>query len=465
MKKYNDIEIDENNVFQNDLLNREEEIKNLTQIILNFDSSLVLALNSPWGSGKTTFVRLWLAYLKNQGKKSIFFNAWETDYAEDPLIVLVNELNKWLKNNGDETVADEVLKKSKKVLFSIAKQTAIAAVKAVTLNAVDGEQFDRIASDATGSVTGDLIESFNKQSEAINIFKEEIIPKIIAALPSDQKNLPIFIDELDRCRPTYAIELLERIKHLFNTSKIVFVLSMDTSQLAHSFCAVYGHKFDANKYLKRFIDLDYTIKKPEIQKYIIAQIRSIQISDEFSNRKDFQFYNEEEQLKNCLTLFSNRFSLNLRDINTLLARILLILYSIKHNQYLDMPLLIALLLLRDQNKDLYDQYINSPNIADKVIDFLLQDIPQQTRDTRNCAEIIGLLIACCRNNYNANGDFERLLTPYREQIVNAINTSKRTNQIIIDTAESPREMWSRDGEALLKLTLDRIELVNQIKVR
>jgi len=283
MQKPRDIEIDENGIFKNDLLNRKSEIENLTPIILNFNDPLVLALDSPWGSGKTTFVKLWRAYLKKElSVQSIYFNAWETDYAEDPLIVLVSELNKWLKANN-ESAATDFLEKAKKVLPSIIKQTAIAAIKAVTLNSVDGEKFDRVVSDATGNITGDLIDDFNKQADSIEKFKD-IITTALKILPDGQKNLIIFIDELDRCRPTYAIELLERIKHLFSIEQLVFILSTDTIQLTHSIRAVYGNGFDAKKYLQRFIDLDYALKKPEREKYIQLQLNKLGIEQEASKK-------------------------------------------------------------------------------------------------------------------------------------------------------------------------------------
>lgn len=65
-----------------------------------------------------------------------------------------------------------------------------------------------------------------------------------------------FIDELDRCRPTFAIELLERIKHLFDIQNIVFVLSIDKEQLEASTAAAYGSAINAPEYLRRFIDLE-----------------------------------------------------------------------------------------------------------------------------------------------------------------------------------------------------------------
>ncbi|WP_432741004.1 P-loop NTPase fold protein [Methylobacter sp. G7] len=117
IKKTLDIEIDDSDIFKNDLLDRKSEIENLTSIIINVSDPLVLALDSPWGAGKTTFVRLWQAYLNSEGKQSIYFNAWETDYADDPLIVLVSELSKWVKEKGgDEPKFKQWLPKIKKVL-------------------------------------------------------------------------------------------------------------------------------------------------------------------------------------------------------------------------------------------------------------------------------------------------------------------------------------------------------------
>lgn len=80
----------------------------------------------------------------------------------------------------------------------------------------------------------------------------------------------IFIDELDRCRPTYAIAMLERIKHLFNIPGIAVVLATDTSQLAHSIKSVYGQDFDSQKYLQRFLSRTYPLPSPPVANFIDA---------------------------------------------------------------------------------------------------------------------------------------------------------------------------------------------------
>ena len=77
------------------------------------------------------------------------------------------------------------------------------------------------------------------------------------------------IDELDRCRPSYATELLEIAKHLFSVDRIVFVLAINRSELAHSVKALYGSKFDAKGYLGRFFDLDYLLPAPDRQQFVL----------------------------------------------------------------------------------------------------------------------------------------------------------------------------------------------------
>ena len=84
---------------------------------------------------------------------------------------------------------------------------------------------------------------------------------------TEDKPVVFIIDELDRCRPNYAVEVLEQIKHLFSVPKIVFVLSIDKEQLGHAVRGVYGsEKLNADEYLRRFIDILY---RNQILKYLV----------------------------------------------------------------------------------------------------------------------------------------------------------------------------------------------------
>jgi hypothetical protein len=78
----------------------------------------------------------------------------------------------------------------------------------------------------------------------------------------------VLVDELDRCRPPYAIALLERIKHLFDIDNVVFVVATDTKQLGHAIGAVYGGGFNSTRYLGRFFNRTYYFEEVERRQFV-----------------------------------------------------------------------------------------------------------------------------------------------------------------------------------------------------
>jgi hypothetical protein len=383
--KTKDISINPQSPFDNDLLDREEEIKNLTNIIQNVEAPLVLAVNAPWGTGKTTFINLWRAYLQKEKFQCICFNAWETDYAEDPLIPLVSEFGKWIdKEKGYPT--GELNKRIKKLMPKIAKHAALTGVKIATygLININSEKIKEMLADATGEMAGDLVEQFNEKSKANEKFIK-LIEESLKQLPENQ-NLVIFIDELDRCRPTYAIELLERIKHLFNIKRLVFVLSIDREQLSHSICAVYGNNFDAKKYLNRFIDLDYLLKEPDLKKYIDSNLEMLSIKDYYL-KQEGKKQGSYGRLLDLIFFFAIRLKLKLRDINLLISRFELILlstpkeslYFYPKNSLEYEPILLTLMILRSYNQNLYQSYqlnYEKTEVIKEIIDFLSEEMSE-----------------------------------------------------------------------------------------
>ena len=112
----------------------------------------------------------------------------------------------------------------KKVTTLVAKRGLRAATKALTLGALDlEEEYEAAASELAAETVGDIVDAFNQESELLEKFRDEL-EAAVAQLPTAGKepNLVFFIDELDRCRPTFAIELLERIKHLFDIPALLY---------------------------------------------------------------------------------------------------------------------------------------------------------------------------------------------------------------------------------------------------
>lgn len=97
---------------------------------------------------------------------------------------------------------------------------------------------------------------------------QEQISEFIESLLAERGNrLVIFVDELDRCNPAFAIKLLERIKHYFSNSRITFVFSVNMAELQHAVRNHYGSDFDASRYLDRFFDLRIDLPPAKMDRF------------------------------------------------------------------------------------------------------------------------------------------------------------------------------------------------------
>ena len=94
LTKNNAIEIPSDNPFANDKLERKNFAENLTQLISSTNQPFVISIEAPWGWGKTTFINMWKKQLDTLGYTCLYFNAWESDFVEDPLIAFVGEVGK-----------------------------------------------------------------------------------------------------------------------------------------------------------------------------------------------------------------------------------------------------------------------------------------------------------------------------------------------------------------------------------
>ncbi|GHB02530.1 P-loop NTPase fold protein [Shewanella indica] len=143
-----------------DKLGRSREIENLTPVLLNAEAPLVFAIDAPWGGGKTTFIQLWQQFLKKEGKVSLYLNAWESDFADDPLLPMLSVLDDWLTSQSSKPAIKEAWDKAKACAPGIIKATAVAAAKAATFGALDlDKEYEKLAADLTGEAVGSLLEA------------------------------------------------------------------------------------------------------------------------------------------------------------------------------------------------------------------------------------------------------------------------------------------------------------------
>lgn len=296
-----ELEINPDAPFDNDAFDRKDVVKALVTLIGRVAGPYVIAVDAPWGSGKSTFLRMLSACLRKQTHPCLEFNAWETDFADDPLIAFVGELDRLVRDiSPDEAERNELWNKTKRTAASVAKRAVPAAVKIATFGAVDLHgDIEKIIADTTGLITSDAVDSYLADKKLIEQFHLQIDEALSLAGKHGKKTpVVIVVDELDRCRPLYAIELLERIKHIFNVENAVFVVAVDKTQLGISFSAVYGQGFNSNEYLRRFFDLELKLAAIDSDKFCEALIGRMNL-DVFlkprSKNANLQF--EAENLK------------------------------------------------------------------------------------------------------------------------------------------------------------------------
>lgn len=279
-----------------DKLNRTPIIENLTEVIeqLELDRGIVVGIDASWGKGKTTFINLWEEYLnKNKSDRYsiIKFNAWDKDDSGNPLVSLIVELEELLIGETKDEIYGFVKELAKGFIPNLVERLTCGGIKSEDLNAL---------LKAHDTLKYDLIEHEKTRIELKKKLKDSITKL------AEGKKIIFFIDELDRCRPLYAIELLETIKHLFDVKNCIFILAWDKVQLSESIKTVYGIGMDSNGYLRRFIDLDYQLPEPSRKDYINYLI-------EKENLKESYYATFYELLPN----FCDVYNLSLRDIDKL----------------------------------------------------------------------------------------------------------------------------------------------------
>lgn len=310
LKKCQQMEIDAADPFKNDVLDRKANIEILTQFITSYEQSIVLCIDAGWGQGKTTFIKMWQQYLKNQDIPTIYFNAWESDYTDDALIALIGEIGLSIQElvGEDKTTAEKIIGRIYKLVANFTKAAAptIAnlGIKAASGGLISADEISTAFGNLSESLVKEQITQYEESRKTLGSFKEALSELARCYADGDaHKPLVIFIDELDRCRPNFAIEVLEKAKHLFNVDNIVFVLATDKTQLGHSIRAVYGQGLDVNGYLRRFIDFDYLLPSPVKSDYIISLAKQLGL-DKYLNRNIFSNYPLIRILKDIISLYN-----------------------------------------------------------------------------------------------------------------------------------------------------------------
>lgn len=396
--KHRDIVIDKDNPFINCKLNRKPYADVLTEIISTYANGFVLSINNEWGTGKTTFVKMWEQHLINEEFQTVYFNAWENDFDSNPLVAIMAEL-KTLINSDNKESFKSVIKKG----AILTKSIAPAILKAIAEKYIDTkaitEAIENTAKGATEILEEEIKEYTNKK-KTIKEFRSELANFINKT--DSIKPLVFIIDELDRCRPNYAVEVLEQMKHFFSVEGIVFVLSIDKNHLASSIRGVYGSEhINTDEYLRRFIDLEYSIPQPSTKDFIDYLFEYYSFKDFFSSeeRKKYrEFSDETRQFLLMANYLLNKTNTTLRQQEKIFAHTRLVLCSFNYNHYVFSALLFMLVYLKSIKYDIFQKIEKNQFSLQELSDIFTSLFIRTKEEDINFSYIEALLLTFYNNN-------------------------------------------------------------------
>jgi hypothetical protein len=419
--KLSEIEIPESNPFLNDVLKREENIEVLTQLVSTLTGPFVLAIDSEWGTGKTTFLKMWMQQLSNQATPFLFFNAWENDFSENALVSLIGEIESQIStlyvDSKKQSKARKQLTQIKKVGASLIRKSLPVAVKIATSGILDIEKaYEEEISKLAESYAKDSIDKYEKSKSNISIFRDRLqqfVQDVISSKNGEKFPLLFFIDELDRCRPNYALELLEKIKHLFNIEGLVFVLSLDKNQIGNSIKSLYGQGMNVDGYLRRFIDLDYRLPSPDKKIYCSTLFDRFGIKGYLKNRTTREAQHEEEHFIETFAELSDIFDFSLRVQEQCFSQFCIAIKTTPQNSKLCPTLLAGLVCIKAASPELYRDFVSENVDATSIINFIGQKTAGQKflySDEGTILEAL-LMVSKCRR-----GDLQSAKAPYEKML-------------------------------------------------
>ncbi|WP_421204942.1 KAP family P-loop NTPase fold protein [Aeromonas sp. 601027] len=315
----------------------------------------VLNLNAEWGAGKTWFIKRWYMELKAH-YPTVYIDAWQQDFSDDPLLTVISSIIDQLRDaTGNKVAIPDGIKSKLLGLLKVGGKLVLkSAIKKAGWEdsdfSVEGEDADKLVDT--------LCSNHKERYESIQYLKQEIRQWVEGAVGLSEGELDypafILIDELDRCRPSYAVEMLETIKHIFDIPEVVFVLATDTEQLQHSVKAIYGEGFNAQHYLSRFFHRRFILNSDSLKNFIENELVLLSVNVDGI----WPCFKKNASLTDFVTMMFEHFSLNLRLTTLVLDRLKIVLLSYSDERELNLPLLLFLISLNEVDTNFYSDVVN-----------------------------------------------------------------------------------------------------------
>lgn len=426
--------------FGDDLLERGKISQQLSDLIERIESPMVIALDDQWGAGKSYFLKRWVGAHKrdNNGKAiTVYFDAFENDYLSDPMVSLISAISDRLPQTADTIVRDwkKFGKRLIRPMTGIALSLASFGMK---------QYFDEIGDAVTDAIAGEAKSENDAfwQAEDDRKVALESFRKLLEEITKETgSGLVVVVDELDRCRPDYALNVLEVIKHFFNVPRVHFILGVNATALENSVKARYGSDIDAEAYLRKFVNVSFSLPKVinRGQDQSLARIYALKLCKDLGVPEHLS-----ERLVYIIDQVSRQNPISLRDIGKIISKVPLLPDDALRGNILDgwYDILCVLLVSSVSDPDFYKKLLNSKASISDILSFLSSSKLQVTYMNgdqynpdydRRVAYLFVEMMYCCSdhsvNEIDFVGDDISLITrQFARYSVDAKEVPKRINR-------------------------------------
>ena len=360
-----ELPVNEKQPWSDDVLERKEVADRLTRIIEGQEVPFVISVDGGWGTGKTFLLRRWQQDLENRGWQAIYFNAWEDDFASDPLISITGQFSEHFEKRGQREVVRELVHLGLALVDLAAPLTPYGPVWAWLRGAAR-----KLGSKQAPSQD---MRRYLERRTATDDFRRTLTRLGAEVREDTGQPLVFIIDELDRCRPTFAIELLERVKHIFDVPNIVFVFGINRSELVKALESVYG-EIDAAMYLRRFFDMEFVLPEPQPGDFCRHLLRSYGLDVYFSQLSgswgEALQLTEYQGAAETLPLIFSTMGLSLRDMDYCVRLLSLAAREPRPGQLLSPELFGVLAALKIADQELYRGFVDGDARGADVINYI-----------------------------------------------------------------------------------------------
>lgn len=391
--------------FLNDRLERREQIHALTQAIRAIEGPCVLAVDGEWGAGKTSFLKLWNQHLRvSEEFQVVYYNAWRTDYAMHPLVPLIDEIERMPRTESRSKITQ--LRDRIRVWFLSRTAKKLSRILAC-LPGWPGEIVRLIMMRTPRS-------AYRQTTKQI-----ERLKKRITKITNDRQKLIVFVDELDRCRPSYALEFLEVSKHIFDIDNVIFVLAVNQAQVECAVRALYGADLDSSRYLRRFFDHTISLGRPDRAGFIADQLKTAGLTDYFCNG------HRGKETNSWLLSYWKTADVSLRDIAQMARHCGLVLSSLPEHRSLFST--VVAVIVKAVAPDVYRRIIGA-EITDDEAYGMLRDHSFVASLSHPVVFEAAIIMACRAMNENAS---HSRLEKYKEQAHSGMPSARsKANEIL-----------------------------------